>query len=138
METTKITERMILEAIKETFETGSSPIDPVEVVAFCERKLAALDNKSAKAKERAAAKKADGDALYEQVKSALTNELQTIAEIAGEVIEINADASVSRVQYRLNQLVADGVAVKEQVSVPGAEGGKARKLMAYKLAVVED
>ena len=41
---------------------------------------------------------------------------------------------MAKVSYRLTQLVKNGEAVKEQITVPGSEGQKARKIMAYKLA----
>ena len=101
----KITKREMYEAIKETFETGSCKFDAATVVAFCEKEIASLDSKAAKAKERAAAKKADGDELTELVASALTDEFQVIADIAATVAETNADATVSKVTYRLGKLV---------------------------------
>ena len=130
----KITKREMYEAIKETFETGECKYDAATVIAFCEKEVASLDAKAAKAKERAATKKAEADVLMGQVEAALTEEFQTIAEVAAVVAETNADATLSKVQYRLGKLVEAGVATKEQVTVPAVEGGKARKVMAYKLA----
>ena len=130
----KITKRVMYEAIKETFETGECKYDAATVIAFCEKEVASLDAKAAKAKERAATKKAEADVLMGQVEAALTEEFQTIAEVAAVVAETNADATLSKVQYRLGKLVEAGVATKEQVTVPAVEGGKARKVMAYKLA----
>ena len=70
----KITKREMYEAIKETFETGSCKFDAATVTAFCDKEIAALDAKAAKAKERAAAKKAEADVLMDQVQDALTDE----------------------------------------------------------------
>lgn len=128
----KITKREMYEAIKETFETGSCKFDAATVVAFCEKEIASLDSKAAKAKERAAAKKADGDELTELVASALTDEFQVIADIAATVAETNADATVSKVTYRLGKLVEAGKAEKTQITIPGGEGVKARKVQAYR------
>ena len=128
----KITKRAMFEAIKETFETGSCKFDAATVVAFCEKEIASLDSKAAKAKERAAAKKADGDELTELVASALTDEFQVIADIAAAVAETNADATVSKVTYRLGKLVEAGKAEKTQITIPGGEGVKARKVQAYR------
>lgn len=89
-----------------------------------------LDNKAAKTKEAAAKKKTEGDALTAAVEAVLTDELTIIADIAAKVE--GDEVTVARVQYRLNQLVANGKAVKEQVTV--GEGDTKRKLMAYKLA----
>lgn len=91
-----------------------------------------LEAKSLKAKETAAKKKVEGDALTDAVEAALTDELNIIADIANRV-EFEGEVTVAKVQYRLNQLVANGKAYKEQVSVPGVDGAKARKLQAYRL-----
>ena len=129
----KITKREMYEAIKETFETGSCKFDAATVTAFCDKEIAALDAKAAKAKERAAAKKAEADVLMGQVQEALTDEFRTIADIAADVAEANEDATVSKVQYRLNKLVENQVAEKTQVTIPASAGSKARKVMAYRL-----
>lgn len=128
----KITKREMFEAIKETFETGACKYDAATVMAFCDKEIASLDSKAAKAKERAAAKKAEADVLMGQVEEALTGEFQTIADIAAAVAEVNADATVSKVTYRLTKLVEAGVAEKTDVSVPGVDGGKARKVKAFR------
>ena len=129
-----ITKREMFEAIKETFETGSCKFDANTVMAFCDKEIASLDAKAAKAKERAAAKKAEADILMTQVQDALTDEFQTIADIAAAVAEVNEDATVSKITYRLTKLVEAGVAEKTQVTVPATETSKARKVQAYKLA----
>ena len=128
-----ITKREMFEAIKETFETGSCKFDAATVMAFCDKEIASLDAKAAKAKERAAVKKAEADALMGQVEDALTGEFQTIADIAAAVSAVNADATVSRVTYRLTKLVEAGIAEKTDVSVPGVDGGKARKVKAFRI-----
>ena len=128
----KITKREMFEAIKETFETGSCKFDAATVMAFCDKEIASLDAKAAKAKERAAAKKAEADVLMGQVQEALTDEYQTIADIAATVAAVNPDSTVSKVTYRLGKLVEAGVAEKTQVTIPATEGTKARKVQAYK------
>ena len=129
----KITKREMFEAIKETFETGSCKFDAATVMAFCDKEIASLDAKAAKAKERAATKKAEADVLMDQVRDALTGEFQTIADIAAAVAEVNADATVSRVTYRLTKLVESGYAEKTDTTVPGADGGKNRKVKAFRI-----
>ena len=128
----KITKREMFEAIKETFETGTCKFDAATVMAFCDKEIASLDSKAAKAKERAAAKKAEADILMDQVRDALTGEFQTIADIAAAVAEVNADATVSKVTYRLTKLVEAGDAEKTDVTVPGVDGAKARKVKAFR------
>ena len=81
----KITKREMYEAIKETFETGSCKYDAATVMAFCDKEIASLDAKAAKAKERAAAKKAEADELTEVVFAAMTEEFEPIAEIASRI-----------------------------------------------------
>lgn len=133
----KITKREMYEAIKETFETGSCKYDAATVTAFCDKEIAALDAKAAKAKERAAAKKAEADVLMSQVEDALTGEYQVIADIAAAVAEVNSDATVSKVTYRLGKLVEAGVAEKTQVTIPATETSKSRKVQAYR-AILAD
>jgi hypothetical protein len=130
---TKITKKEMYAAIKEAFETGACKFDKDTVIAFCDKEITALDNKAAKAKERAATKKAEADVLYDQVADALnTEEFQTIADIAATVAEVNADATVSKVTYRLTKLVEAGVAEKTDVTIPGGEGVKTRKVKAFR------
>ena len=130
---TKITKKEMYAAIKEAFETGACKFDKDTVIAFCDKEITALDNKAAKAKERAATKKAEADVLYDQVADALnTEEFQTIADIAAAVAEVNADATVSKVTYRLTKLVEAGVAEKTDVTIPGGEGVKTRKVKAFR------
>ena len=131
---TKITKKEMYAAIKEAFETGACKFDKDTVIAFCDKEITALDNKAAKAKERAATKKAEADVLYDQVADALnTEEFQTIADIAAAVAEVNADATVSKVTYRLTKLVEANVAEKTDVTIPGVDGGKSRKVKAFRL-----
>lgn len=129
----KITKREMFVAIKEAFETGACKFDAATVKAFCDKEIASLDAKAAKAKERAAAKKAEADILMGQVQDALTDEYQVIADIAAAVAEVNADATVSKVQYRLSKLVENQIAEKSQVTLEKTETSKARKVMAYRL-----
>jgi hypothetical protein len=134
----KITKKEMYAAIKETFETGECKFDADVVIAFCEKEIASLDNKAAKAKERAAAKKAEADVLYDQVADALNaDEFQTIADIAAAVAEVNADATVSKVTYRLTKLVEAGAAEKTDITIPATEGTKARKVKGFRLVLAD-
>lgn len=130
----KITKREMYTAIAEGVKSGSFAYDVDDIVAFCNKEIDALDRKAAKAKERAATKAAEADALTSIVADALVvDEFKTIADIAAIVADTDADATVSKVTYRLSQLVKNGVAEKSEVTVPGTNGGKARKVMAYRL-----
>lgn len=97
-----------------------------ELIAFIDKQVEAIENKAAKAKERAAVKKAEGDALRDTVEGILTNEFQTIATITKAIGD--EEVTNAKVTARLTQLVNAGVAVKAQVT----EGS--RKVMGYKLA----
>ena len=98
-----------------------------ELIYFIESQIASIEAKAAKAKERAEAKKAEGDELRETVKSVLTNDFQTADEITAKIG--NEEISRAKVIARLTQLVNLGEAVKEQVKT---EDNKSK--MTYKLA----
>ena len=98
-----------------------------ELVNFLDAQIESLDRKAEKAKERAAAKKAEGDELRETVKSILTKEFQTAEEITNAIDD--EEISKAKVIARLTQLVNLGEAVKESAKT---EDGKSR--MTYKLA----
>lgn len=134
----KITKREMYENIKAFVADGACEVETADIVAFCDKEIMALDTKAAKAKERAAAKKAEADVLMGQVEDALTDEFQVIADIAATVAEVNADATVSKVTYRLSKLVEAGVAEKTQVTIPATEGSKARKVQAYRVIAMAD
>ena len=104
----------------------------VDVIPFCEKEIAALDQRNVKAKERAAKKRAEGDALQDAVYAVLTDEFATRTQVA-EQIDPALEASVAKVGFRLNARVEAGKAVKESISVVG-EDGKNKKVMGYKLA----
>lgn len=113
-------------------DEGDVVVTAEALAAFAENEIALLDKKAVKAKERAAQKRAEGDELTDAVRASLTGEFEPIAEIAARIE--GEDVTVAKVSYRLTQLVKNGEAVKEQITVPGCEGQKARKIMAYKLA----
>ena len=123
----KVTKRENFEAIIAVLNEAGRE-DLAKVVAH---EIELLDNKAAKAKAKAAEKKTEGDVLTAAVEAVLTADFATIADVTAKV-EFDGEVSAAKVQYRLNQLVNNGKAVKEQVSV--GEGEAKRKLMAYKLA----
>ena len=128
----KITKKAMYEAIAEAMETGSCKFSPDAVKEFCMNEIELLDKKAAKAKERAAAKAAEGDALTDAVMAVMTtDEFQPIATIAANVAD--EDATVAKVTYRLTQLVKSGVAEKQEVTIGGGEGSKSRKVQGYRL-----
>ena len=130
--TQKLTKKDKLTAIIATLTGAGTDVAIDELVAYCENEITLLDKKAAKAKETAAKKKAEADELTDVIASLLTDELQTTADITAKIE--GEDVTVHKVSYRLTQLVKSGVAIKEDVKIPGWEGQKARKIAGYKLA----
>ena len=135
----KITTREMFEAIKGLAESGAlhmqdfnEAISDSAVAEFCENEIALLDKKAAKAKETAAKKRAEGDELTDAVRAALsTEEFEPIAEIAARIE--GPDVTVAKVTYRMTQLFKNGEAEKQEITIPGGEGVKARKVQGYRL-----
>lgn len=96
------------------------------ILGFIDHEVELLEAKAAKAAERAASKKADGDELRNAVQAVLTDDLQTIDAITAQID--GEDITKAKVTARLTQLVKAGVATKDMVKT---EDG--RKVTAYKL-----
>lgn len=96
------------------------------ILGFIDHEVELLEAKAAKAAERAASKKADGDELRNAVQAVLTDELQTIDAITAQIE--GEDITKAKVTARLTQLVKAGVTTKDMVKT---EDG--RKVTAYKL-----
>lgn len=122
----KITERDILRMIAEEMNENDVVVD------WCEKKLAALDKKSEKARERAAAKRAEGDKLMDTVQNILTSEWQSLNDIVAQV-DSDEVISNSKITYRLGQLVKNGIAEKTD-AVFKNDANKSVKRKVYKLA----
>ena len=129
----KLTKKQMFEGLIAYFHGEDVEIENEDFVEFCQDQIADLDKKAAKAKERAAAKKAESDELTDLVYSVLTDEYQTIADITVVVAETVPDVSASKVTARLTKLFNTGSIEKEQISVEDSEGKK-RKCMGYRLA----
>lgn len=105
---------------------------------FCENEITLLDNKAAKAKERAAKKKSEADEIKDWVREALTEIPQTREDLLVAIQEANPDneaageLTTGKLVSRLTALIGEGVAVKETVSV--GESGAKRKVTVYALA----
>lgn len=128
----KITKREMFEAIKIGCTTGEWTVSDIEVAEFCDKEIEALDRKAEKAKETAAKKKAEADVLTDAIAEVLTDEFELIANIAKKLN--SEEATVGKVQYRLNKLAEAGIAEKSEISVGGGESGKARKLVGFRKA----
>ena len=140
MEKTTVTARARFEEIIDlaqlAAENGFEGFDFEGMVAFAQKEIAKLDKKAAKAKETAAAKKAEGDVLTQVVLDCLTDEVEAIAVITERVAaqEGCEDVTVGKVQYRLGALAREGKAVKGEVVIPATETSKKRTVSGYSRA----
>ena len=135
----KITKRenyeMLLTLLPEMLNAGMiDSAEDAQLAEFLNKELAALDKRAANAKKYASKKKAEADSLMELVNSILNeNEgAMTIPEIVAKANELDPEiqATPQKLTYRLNKLVEDGLAVKNQVSIK-TEGKPARKVNSY-------
>lgn len=117
-----------------SFETdeGTMVVAPDEIVTFAENEISLLDKKAAKAKETAAKKKNESDALMDAIAQALSEDFEPIADIAARIE--GDDVTVSKCTYRLNKLVENGIAEKQAIKVPGSDGKKNRSIQGYRRA----
>ena len=130
----KVTKRDFYNAIIALADANGGEINGIaaeEIKTFAAKEIELLDKKAAKAKERAATKRAEGDELTDAVRAALSADtFEPIADIAARIE--GEDVTISKVTYRLTQLVKNGEAEKQEITVPGVDGGKARKIQGYK------
>ena len=98
--------------------------------------MAQLDHRNEKAKERAAAKRAEGDELLNVVLTYVTDEPQSREDITAAMIADGHDVTAGKVGYRLTALSKgeDAPVAKQEATVPGVDGTKARRVMVYSLA----
>lgn len=137
-----MTKKNVYEALINFVETGDMSyevlngdvlekvnVSPDALKAFAENEIEQLNKKALKAKERAAAKRAEADELTDKVKAVLTEEYKTIAEI---VIELDdEEITAGKVTSRLTKLVNAGEAEKTDVKVDK------RTIKGYRLPVGE-
>lgn len=132
---TKLTKRDIFTALVNFAETGTCDLDSETLKTFAEKEIAALDRKAQKAKETAQKRAAATDDLTTVVADALTGDYESIADIAARID--GPDVTVAKVTYRLNALVKAGAAEKTEITIPGGDGYKSRKVVAFR-AVTTD
>ena len=97
-----------------------------ELVEFIDKQMETLDKRKAAAADRAAKKRAESDALTDEIFALIGNEPMTVDEI---VLALdNEDVTRNKVTARLGKLVKAGSIVKETVKVEG------NKRMAYRTA----
>jgi len=121
------TKREVLEALNtvnfEDVTVGDTVVTAEDIKNYVETTLAQLDNRAAKAAEKAAEKKAAGDEVRARIKAVLGNEPKTTADI---VIALNdPEITPARVTARLTQLVNLGEVEKAEIKIGD------RKLMGY-------
>ena len=126
MATEKITKKAYFEMLKDIVATTDTA-DKDNLLAFIDTNIAQLDAKAAKAKEKTAEKKVEGDELREKIAACLTSEPKDIATILDEVGD--EELTRAKVTARLAQLINLGTATKEVTKT--ADGKKAT---VYKLA----
>ena len=137
---TKITKKEMFEILAKFFTANdevqlTENVNSAMVVEFAEKEKAALEAKAVKAKERAASKKTEGDALRETVRLTLSEtEFQTIAQITEKIGD--EDVTTAKVTNRLSNLVKAGLAESTEVTV--GETGAKRKIKAYRALPIED
>ena len=125
MAETKMTKKMWFEEIRSIVEAADIE-DKAGMLEFIDTQLAQLATRAEKAAERAAKKKADGDALRDAVEAVLTDELQTADEITAQIDE--EGISKAKVTARLTQLIKAGKATKDIIKTEDS-----RKVTAYKI-----
>ena len=125
-EVKKVTKKENYEMLMEIVENSNSEMK-AELVDFITKQIESIDAKAAKAKEKAAEKRAEGDELRAAVKAVLTEELQTAETILSQIE--GEELTKAKIVARLTQLVKNGEASKEEIKT---EEGK--KIMAYCLS----
>ena len=100
------------------------------LIEFVQAEQAALANKAAKAKAKAAEKKTEIDDLGNAVLGVLNGTPKTRDEVFALVEDLSNDVSVAKVGARLTRLVDAGLVVKTEVKAVTASGKKTTR-MAY-------
>lgn len=107
----KITKREMFAVVIEMAEAAGRE----DVKEFALHEIDLLDAKADKARERAAKKKAETDALYDAVYAVLTETPQTTADILVQIP--GEDATAGKIQARLRKMIEAGLVVKSDAKV---------------------
>jgi len=129
---TKVTKVQVLEAIIGLAKGEEITVDTNDIIEYAETTIAQLAAKAEKAKERAAQKKAYGDPLKDAVLEVITNEFQTVEEIAAQIK--GEDVTNAKIVARLTALVKAGEVNKTDIKVDG----KTRKAYAKPAPAVDE
>ena len=122
----KLTKKEVLLGIRTFINGEDTNVTLEDMNEYIDVTLEQLDKKAAKAAERAAANKAEGDELRAKVLALVTDAPQTADEITAALGD--ADVSKAKVVARLTQLVKAEAVKKEETKI-----GDSRK-MVYSLA----
>lgn len=125
----KMTKMEKFQAIEDILNTVDG--DNIDMlIEFVQTEQAALANKAAKAKAKAAEKKTEIDDLGNAVLGVLNGTPKTRDEVFALVEDFSNDVSVAKVGARLTKLVDAGLIVKSEVKAVTASGKKTTR-MAY-------
>lgn len=127
----KITKREHFQNIIDMMDGAENKYTSEQVIEFCLSEIAHLDKRAEKARENAAKKKAEGDDLTQVILASLScEEFKTI----NDIMEAINDESVTpnKITYRLGQLFKNDLIEKNEISIAGKDGQKARKVKAYR------
>ena len=116
------TKRDVLNALAtvnftEDINVGDVVVTPDDSKEFVETSITQLDNRAAKAAERAAQKKADGDEMRATIKAVIGENPMTITDIATALN--NPEITNAKIVARLTQLVKLGEIFKADTKVDG-------------------
>lgn len=100
--------------------------EAIMLIDFVDEQIEQIQSKAEKAKQRAAEKRAEGDALRNTIQSLMTNEWQSIDEIFNQIED--EEVTRSKITARLTQLIKAGVIEKDSQK---SETGN--KQMVYRL-----
>ena len=125
--TVKKTKAMYFAELREmVLATVEDQAQQDELLEFIDKQMETLDKRKAAAADRAAKKKAESDALTDEIFALIGDKPITVDEIV--VALDNEDVTRNKVTARLGKLVKAGSIVKETVKVEG------NKRMAYRVA----
>lgn len=116
------TKREVLNALatvnfNEDITVGETVVTPDDIKDFVDTMIVQLDNRAAKAAEKAAQKKIEGDELRANIKAVLSETPRTITDIVNALDD--PEVTSAKVVARLTQLVKSGDAFKADSKLDG-------------------
>lgn len=119
MEETKLTQKEMYFDLAKLAEEAGRP----DLVELCNNKIAQIEAKAQKAKEKAAEKKVNGDELRDLVQKTLTNDFQTVDAIVEAIND--EEITKGKVVNRLTSLVKNDLAEKTDIKLEDGRTVKA-------------